>query len=65
MTAMTWMNFKNTALRENSQAQETTYCDSINMKLQKMQIDSNRMISSYLGMGLGTNSKYGMRDLTG
>lgn len=32
-----------------------------------MQFDSNGMISSYLGMGIGTNFKwaYGMRDLTG
>ena len=30
--------FKNTALRENSQAQETTYCDSINMKFPKTAI---------------------------
>lgn len=35
MTATTWMNSKNTALRENSQAQETTYCDSIYMKFSK------------------------------
>lgn len=35
MTAVTWTNFKNTALCENSQAQKTTYCDSINMKFPK------------------------------
>lgn len=62
---ITWVNIK-TMLSERHEAQKTEYCTTICMKLQKIQNYRDRkQISGCLGTREVTNSKKGMKKLSG